>query len=744
MDVIKNEAKVGSLLRDEKYRDALRLYIQEFRNSGEEVNLSNIASCLYMLGKSVFAEKLANKVIDLNKDHELRSTLVLANIQLDSGNIRDALKLYRKVSRGKLARHGYLGIAMINLARGRKEAGKRILESATKKYREEAWPFLNQSLYFIKLGDFKLAWQSISQCLKKNETCIEAWIAAYECAINMNEFYTAKSIARKLVSLDNSVARFHAFLGIAAYKIGEDPDEVVKAYEEALKIDSLDISYIINSCNPCHRIAPNGKCANEMAARLKWTANNICQEISKGTRLVGNGRHPIVNPTFNIAYSPLNLKTIYENYFLALSLGFKSIIRSSLRDSKVLLDAYSANLFSNPYQSGARSSTLETAKVRIGFASQNFYGHSNTQAFAGLLKYVDRSIFEVVVIHKPFTKPDSIQFWVNSLADEVVYLGDSLGYAHATLCRLDLDILFFTDLGMDPWDFILPEMRACKIQLTGWGLPHTSGLGSIDYYLSSSLQETSSHQKEYTEKLILLDGLPCCFLAELLNYQIQQRDYFMLPPSALLIGCVQSLGKIHPDFDLIIENISKRLPDAFFVFVCSGIASQTQQFINRLEKRAPTASNRIFMLDRCYTEDFLSLCDCLDILLDTPYYGAGITSYMSAYVGTPVVCFQGTRLRDSTTAAIYKYLEIKDAPIASNMHEYVDLAVQLAKHFDLRLQIKKDTVAAASKLYDQQDYVRSFEKFCLEIIHQSETDADSTRTRMVMNEQCIEHADNCG
>jgi predicted O-linked N-acetylglucosamine transferase (SPINDLY family) len=718
MDAIKNEKKVDSLLRDEKYRDALKVYMQEFRNSGEDVKLSNIASCLYMLGKSVFAEKLAKKIIDLNKDHELRSTLVLANIELDKGSIRDAWRLYRKVSKSKLARHGYLGIAMICFARGRKDTGKKILESATNNHKEEAWPFLNQSLYFVKLGDFRAAWKSIGQCLERNESCIEAWIVAYECAINMNEFYTAKSIARKLISLDNSVAKFHAFLGIAAYKTGEDPDEVVEAYKDALNIDSLDISYIINAHNPCHRIAPNGKCANEMAARLKWTAKNIRQEISRGTRLVGNGRHPIVNSTFNIAYSPLNLKRIFKEYFQALTLGFKPIILSSLRDSKVLLDAYSANLFSTLHKSGIRSNPLDKEKVRIGFASQNFYGHSNTQAFAGFFKYIDRSIFEVVVIHKPFTKPDSIQSWVNSLADEVVYLGNSLGYAHATLCRLDLDILFFTDLGMDPWDFILPEMRACKIQVTGWGLPHTSGLDSIDYYLSSSLQETLSHQTEYTEKLILLDGLPCCFLAELLNYQIQRRDYFMLPPGALLIGCVQSLGKIHPDFDLIIENIAKRLPDAFFVFACSGITSQTQQFINRLEKRAPTASQRIFMLDRCYTEDFLSLCDCLDILLDTPYYGAGITSYMSTYVGTPVVCFQGTRLRDSTTAAIYKYLEIKNAPIASSMHEYIDLAVQLAKNFDLRLQIKKDTVAAASKLYDQQDFVRSFEKFCLEIIRQ--------------------------
>jgi predicted O-linked N-acetylglucosamine transferase (SPINDLY family) len=105
-------------------------------------------------------------------------------------------------------------------------------------------------------------------------------------------------------------------------------------------------------------------------------------------------------------------------------------------------------------------------------------------------------------------------------------------------------------------------------------------------------------------------------------------------------------------------------------------------------------------------------------MLDTPYYGAGITSYMSFYVGTPVVCFQGRRLRDSTTAAIYRYLKINNAPVAISIPDYVNIAVQLSMDFDLRLQIKKNTVSAAATLYDQQDYIKSFEKFCINLVHE--------------------------
>jgi predicted O-linked N-acetylglucosamine transferase (SPINDLY family) len=196
------------------------------------------------------------------------------------------------------------------------------------------------------------------------------------------------------------------------------------------------------------------------------------------------------------------------------------------------------------------------------------------------------------------------------------------------------------------------------------------------------------------------------------------REYFFLPCNQLVIGCVQSLSKVHPDLDLIIEDISRRVPDAWFAFICDRDDNSTARFRDRLTKRAPTASKRTLFLDRCFSRDFLSLCDCFDFMLDTPYYGAGITSYMSFYVGTPVVCFQGRRLRDSTTAAIYRYLKINNAPVAISIPDYVNIAVQLSMDFDLRLQIKKNTVSAAATLYDQQDYIKSFEKFCINLVHE--------------------------
>jgi predicted O-linked N-acetylglucosamine transferase (SPINDLY family) len=599
---------------------------------------------------------------------------------------------------------------------GRFELAEKILKSLVIADPKSSLNNKNLCGLYFESSRFKDVWKQVSQWLELCPQCLEAWETAYVCAFKLKETGTAKLIAQKLTKLDPSQPKFFEWEGLALHERAEDVDSVIQAFRTAHSLSPSNLFYYINSLIACDRIAVNGGSAHAIINRLASCADKIVELCRSGTPFAASGDYPLLNSAFFAAYSPVNLRDVYESYFNALELAFRDVINKALGQSRALIDEYNRSFATIDAMILKEEACSTLRQVRIGCISQNFFDHSNTQAFSGFIKYLDRTRFEVVLIHKHPTRPDWTQSWLNSLADEVVYLSDSIGCAHATLCRLDLDILFYTDLGMDARDFVLPAMRPCMLQVTGWGLPHTSGLRSIDYYFSSSLLESSKHQDEYAEKLILLDGLPCCFMQETLVYHKIEREYFMLPSDHLVIGCVQSLPIVHPDLDLIIEAISTSVPDAYFAFMCDREESSTARFMDRLAKRAPNASQKLLLLDRCYSKDFLSLCDCFDFMLDTPYYGGGITSYMSTYVGTPIVCFQGERLRDSTTAAIYRFLEISNAPICSSIPEYISAAIALARSFDLRLQIKKDTVAAAHKLYDRKEYIRSFEESCLRLV----------------------------
>ena len=49
--------------------------------------------------------------------------------------------------------------------------------------------------------------------------------------------------------------------------------------------------------------------------------------------------------------------------------------------------------------------------------------------------------------------------------------------------------------------------RLAPIQITAWGHSITSGIDTIDYYISSKYYENEESQKFYSEKLILQDSL---------------------------------------------------------------------------------------------------------------------------------------------------------------------------------------------------------------------------------------------
>ena len=44
-------------------------------------------------------------------------------------------------------------------------------------------------------------------------------------------------------------------------------------------------------------------------------------------------------------------------------------------------------------------------------------------------------------------------------------------------------------------------------------------------------------------------------------------NFFFLPQAAALFCCLQSFSKLHPDFDSVLEQIAKRAPEAWFVFI---------------------------------------------------------------------------------------------------------------------------------------------------------------------------------
>ena len=411
--------------------------------------------------------------------------------------------------------------------------------------------------------------------------------------------------------------------------------------------------------------------------------------------------HEYGSHTFRLAYHGCNDRALLESY-------------------GDLLGRFSGE-YSGPVLEPLATATGGSQRYRIGFLSAYFYDHSNARAFEGLINGLDRDRFELVLLPLEGTPTDPLRTALEASCDKVVTVPRPLDAAMHCLRGLQLDLLFFTDVGMHPFITALVTRRHAPVQVTGWGIPHTSGFANIDYYISADLVEPAGAHEHYREKLVLLPGLPCRYLSSSLAMLPENlpriRPYFMLPEEGKILGCLQDFKKLHPDFDAVLEAIARRLPDALFVIVEPNVPHLTQIFLDRIAVSAPTMAERLLLLARMSRSEYMGLAGCLDLMLDTIHYGGGITIFEPMATGTPTIGLDGPLLRSRVLAGAYRQMGLEDAPIATSLDGYVELAVTLMQDDERRLALRERIrQAACQHLYDRMEMVHGFEDFAVEAI----------------------------
>src|SRR5262249_3173954 len=132
------------------------------------------------------------------------------------------------------------------------------------------------------------------------------------------------------------------------------------------------------------------------------------------------------------------------------------------------------------------------------------------------------------------------------------------------LTEQQLDILFYTDV-VDPLLYSLAFSRLAPVQCVTWGHPDTTGLDTIDYFVSSELFETAQADEHYSETLVRLKTIPAyCYRPERTT-PAKAREAFDLPADGHLYACLQSVYKFHPEFDVVLTDILRRDPKGVLI-----------------------------------------------------------------------------------------------------------------------------------------------------------------------------------
>ena len=359
-------------------------------------------------------------------------------------------------------------------------------------------------------------------------------------------------------------------------------------------------------------------------------------------------------------------------------------------------------------------------RLRIGIVSAHFRDHSNWKIpVRGWVEQMDRSRFCLFGYHTGFAVDGETENARRSF--DHFYDKRSFHEFCKAILADKLDVLIYPGLGMDQDTWQMAALRLAPIQCTSWGHPITSGLPSIDYFLSSDLMEPPDAAEHYSEKLVRLPNLSIHYSLPSVEPVRLTRKELGLAEDAVIYFCPQSLQKYLPQNDALLAEIARRVPLAKFVFLANGPAAVSRFSMDRLQREFAQAGlpgdDHLVLIRPLNSEQFQAMSHIADVLLDTPdWSGCNSTLELLAH-GLPVVTLPGEFMRGRHTLAILRMMGM-DELIAATPEAYVDLAVRLGTDPVWRKELRTRISARYSHVCGDLTAVRGLEKFLEQAVAQ--------------------------
>jgi len=370
---------------------------------------------------------------------------------------------------------------------------------------------------------------------------------------------------------------------------------------------------------------------------------------------------------------------------------------------------------SQPSRAAPRS---KRDKIVVGIVSAQIFDHSvwNT-ILKGCFLHLDRARFDLEVFYLGSTADQETSF-ARSRASHFEYGRKSLSQWVDSIAGRNPDVLIYPEIGMDPMTVKLASLRLAPVQMASWGHPETTGLPTIDYYLSAELLEPPHAQEQYTEQLVALPNLGC-------TYQVFQGvpvapdlGRFGLDVQVPLLLCPGVPFKYAPSKDEALIEIARRLKRCKFVFFTYRLAGLSERLRQRLraafERAGLSADDFIVFIPWQSKPMFYGLMGRADVFLDTIGFSGFNTAMQAVESGLPIVTREGRFMRGRFASGILKRMGLAEL-VAESESAYVETAVKLVRDNAYRQDVRRRIEAGRDMLYDDPAPVRALEEFLLKV-----------------------------
>jgi protein O-GlcNAc transferase len=683
----------------ENYEEAEDLIFRAIARNKRAPELRNNLGNIYLAQKQFdkaaecyhAALKLNPRFIDARNN--------LGNAFREQGKLPEAIDAFQKALKIDPSRadiRNSLGMALEVSARA--EDAVACFQEAIRLKPDYADAYSNLGSAYKSLGKFLEAIESCTRALNLNPAHARALLNLGNAYAESGELEKSAEYFVAALRSDPDLCEAHLNLAHTLREAGESREAAIH-YRRAEELKPKSLAVRLGSC--IGRIPLLHNSVEEIAATREEYRNaleSLSRDIdlsdpytlSQAAQLVGTCQ------PFYLAYQGENDRELQELYGNLM-----------VRIQSACYPAWSKQRPMPPVKEGE--------PLRIGIVSGFYYLHSNWKIpIKGWAENLNRRDFRLY----GYYTGDKIDAQTD-LARQIFYqFTQGLNSLEKWCNRISEDrlhVLLFPEIGMDIMTVRLATLRLAPIQCSSWGHPDTSGLSTIDYFLSSDLMEPADADAHYTEKLVRLPNLSIHYEPPPIEPAPVDKSYFGLREDSILFICTQSLFKYLPQFDEVFPRIAAEVGRCQFAFLNFGKSPKLgERFLRRLQsafsRYGLPCEDYVKLIPHLDPPHYRALNLVADVFLDSIGW-SGCNSTMEALAcDLPIVTMPGKLMRGRHTHAILEMMGLHDTE-ARDMDEYVAIAKRLAIDSAWRHHIREKLSQLKTRAYYDNACIRGLEDF---------------------------------
>jgi protein O-GlcNAc transferase len=582
-------------------------------------------------------------------------------------------------------------------AQGRLSEAERIYETILSSDRRHAGALCNLGHIRLVQRRYDDAVKYLRKAVNRNSRLAAAYAYMGVALVKLGQYALAEPQFRKAIAIDPG--HWDALTNLGSFLIAEGrAEEAISPLQRAIEL------------NPDYDLARWQYCMAQLPVIYK-SETEIAQRRSAYSRALRElAEHYSSGDTGRLARAAGMIGAAQPFYLPCQG--------QSDRDLQATLGALSSQIMRAAYPSVAERPPMPDRSggsgLRIGFLSGFFREHSDWKLYLrGWTEGLSQNRFELFAYYTQDIVDRDTDIARRNVSH--FYQGPRSYEAWCEAIKRDnLHMLIIPETGMDPMTMRLAAVWLAPIQVGSWGHPNTSGLPTLDYFLSSDLMEPENAQAHYSEELIRLANLGIRYRPLDVSRPDLTRSTLGLPEDGLLYWCCQSLHKYLPQYDWIFPEIALVVPEARFIFIRHQRDFVTNIFRERLKgafaKRGIAAEKHCVFLRRLDIHHFSAATAACDVFLDNIGW-SGCTSTLEAIAtNIPIVTHRGEFMRGRHSAAMLQMMGLSDF-VADTAEGLVAQAVRMGKDPALRQAMRERIASTKSAIYEDDSPIKDLADF---------------------------------